>query len=78
MNVKTVKECSLQLKTLLDEQHNALDARVKSQIEEVIGKLDAVEAEASASNRLAALLSIVNLLRTATSIVDLISKIRND
>lgn len=73
-----VEECSRQLKNLLHEQHNALDARVRKQIQEVIEALDKVIAMDNEKNRAAMLLSFSNLLRIATNIADLISRIGND
>ena len=75
---KAVRECSEQLKRLIAEQRNTLDASVAGRIEEVIATLDDLAANRTEGARIAALISVSNLLRVATNIADLISKIRND
>lgn len=75
---KAVKECSERLRHLVEEQRNTLDASVTKRIEEVIAALDDLEANATEDARLAALISVANLLQVATNIADLISKIGND
>ena len=78
MKVAKVEECSERLKQLLAEQHNTLDARVRKQIQEVIEALEVAAKEESSRARLHVLLAIANLLRGATNIAELISRIGND
>jgi hypothetical protein len=78
MNSVQVKQCSEQLKKLLAEQHNALDASVRKQIEEIIEMLEVAANERDRGAALMVLLSISNVLRAATNIAELISKIGND
>ncbi len=78
MNAEQVKKCSEQLKMLLAEHHNALDAGVRKKVEEVIEVLDVAAAEKDESGGTAVLLSVTNLLRAASNIADLISRLGND
>lgn len=78
MSRTKVKECSEQLKKLLAEQHNVLDASVKQELEEVIEALDALQDESDEENGIRVLLAIASFLRIATNIADLISTLNGD
>lgn len=75
MNATKVKECSKQLKALLDEQHNALDARVRMQILEIVKELDIEAEKGDEKSALKVLFLVSNFLRSATNIAELISRI---
>lgn len=75
MNVEQVKECSSQLKILLHERHNALDAGVKQKLEEIVGQLDAVVESGDWDKAISALSLIASLIRIATNVSELISSL---
>lgn len=78
MNAAKVKKCSEQLKRLLAEQHNALDAGVRKQLEEVVEALEVAASERDWGTAAAVLISISSFLRVVTNIADLITRVGND